>query len=78
MIEISEIFEESQKGNGIVILIRFSGVLEKAIKILDIYRKGIAKKVIQEDLSNNNNDNNPDDDSEDSSDSDNENGRRKR
>jgi succinate dehydrogenase/fumarate reductase flavoprotein subunit len=46
MIEISEMFEESQKGNGIAILIRFSGVLEKATKILDICRKGIAKKAI--------------------------------
>jgi hypothetical protein len=32
-------------GNSIIILIRFSGVLEKAIKILEIYRKEIAEKT---------------------------------
>ena len=71
-------FKESQKGNSIAILIRFLGVLEKAIKIFNIYRKGITKKAIQEDLGNNNNNNNPDDDSEDSSDSNNENRYQKR
>ena len=42
-------------------------VLEKAIKILEIYRKGIVKKAIQ-DLGNNDNDNNnnSNDNSEDS------------
>ena len=65
IIEIAEIFEDSQKGNSIVILIRFSGVLEKAIKVLKIYKKGIVKKAIQ-DLGNNDNNNDPNDNSEDS------------
>jgi hypothetical protein len=67
MIEIAEIFEESRKGNRVVILVRFSGVLEKAIKILEIYRKGIVEKAIQDSGNDNNkNNNDPDDDSEDS------------
>ena len=60
IIKITKIFKESQKGNSIVILVRFLGVLEKAIKILEIYRKDIAKKAIQ-DLGNNNNNNNSED-----------------
>jgi hypothetical protein len=39
-------FKESYKGNSITIFIRFSGVLDKAIKILEIYRKGIIEKTI--------------------------------
>ena len=58
-------FEDSRKGNGVAILVRFSGVLEKATKVLEIYRKGIVKKAIQ-DSGNDDNDNNPNDDSEDS------------
>ena len=65
IIEIAKIFEDSQKGNSIVILIRFSGVLEKAIRVLEIYKKGIVKKVIQ-DSGNNDNNNNPNNDSKDS------------
>ena len=66
IIKITKIFEESQKENSIVILIRFSGVLEKAIKILKIYRKGIFKKDIQDLGNNNNNNNNPNNNSKDS------------
>ena len=79
MIKIAEIFEESRKGNGVVMLIRFSGVLEKATKILEICRKGMVEKAIQDsgnDDNDNNNDDDPDDDSE-NSESDND-GRRKR
>ena len=66
IIEIVKIFKDNQKGNSIVILIRFSGVLEKAIKVLKIYRKGIIEKAIQDLGNNNNNNKDPNDASEDS------------
>jgi hypothetical protein len=77
MTEIAEMFEESRKGNGVAMLVRFSGALEKATKILEICRKGMVEKAIQDSGNDDNdNDDDPDDDSEDSE-SDND-GRRKR
>jgi hypothetical protein len=46
MIEISEKFEDTRKGNGIAMLNRFSAALEKATKVLEICKRSMAEKTI--------------------------------